>query len=373
MMKRFVILFLLMALAPVAAFAQSYAAQLTGVAEVPAGDPDGAGLAVVTISGNTIRYSVLTQNIGMPTLAHIHAGGAGVAGAAIVNLNVNALGNGSVENVPQDVIEAIRSNPAGYYVNVHTAEFPEGAVRGQLVTPSAEGARTQYVPVVGKVTGAAGTNFVTDVRIVNHGTSTANVSLDYYQQSAAGHAAPTATAHVIVAPGEQKVLDDVIGILGSSSLGGLRVMSDQNVEVRSRVINDLRSGGQGTTGFAVEAGELADAKTTGTLGFLSASSPVDIGTGVGFRSNIGYFNPGAAPVTATFTARRTTNGSVLGAKTITIPASSFVQQGVFSLIDTVGGADQIQPDFYVTWSSSAPLFVYAAVVDNKTGDSVLIQ
>ena len=50
-----------------------------------------------------------------------------------------------------------------------------------------------------------------------------------------------------------------------------------------------------------------------------------------------------------------------------------MQQGAFSLLDTVAGGDQIQPDFYVTWTSSAPLFVYAAVVDNKTGDSVLVK
>jgi hypothetical protein len=31
-----------------------------------------------------------------------------------------------------DVIKEIRQNPAGFYVNVHNAEFPDGAVRGQL-------------------------------------------------------------------------------------------------------------------------------------------------------------------------------------------------------------------------------------------------
>src|SRR5687768_15087227 len=101
MTKRFLILCFLIALMPLTAFAQSYTAQLTGAAEVPAGDPDGAGLAVLMITGNTIRYSVLTQNIGAPTLAHIHAGAAGVAGGPVVTLNVGTLANGLIDNIPQ--------------------------------------------------------------------------------------------------------------------------------------------------------------------------------------------------------------------------------------------------------------------------------
>jgi hypothetical protein len=374
MTRRFLILLCLAVMLPAAALAQSYTAVLSGAAEVPGpGDTDGAGLAVVTIDGSTIRYTILTQGIGAPTLAHIHTGAAGAAGSPVVTFDVNTLANGSVQNVPADVIAAIAANPAAHYVNVHTAEFPQGAVRGQLVTPSSQGSRVQYVPVVGKVAGAAGTNFVTDLRIINHGTGMANVTLDYFQQSAAGHAAPSASSATTVAPGQQKILDDVIGILGSSSLGGLRVTSNENVEVRARVLNDLRASGQGSTGFAVNAGELGNASQSGTLGFLSAASVADIGSGVGFRTNIGYFNATATAVTATFTARRTDNGSVLGTKTITIPGYCFVQQGAFTLIDTVPGSDQVQPNFYVSWTSSGPLFVYAAVVDNKTGDSVLVD
>ncbi|MGZ8866925.1 MAG: CHRD domain-containing protein [Thermoanaerobaculia bacterium] len=342
MTKRFLILFCLAVLLPGAAMAQSYTALLSGAAEVPGpGDTEGAGVAVITIDGTTIRYSVLVQGIGAPTLAHIHAGAAGVAGNPVVTLDVNTLWNGRVENVAQDVINAIRTNPAGYYVNVHTAEFPQGAARGQLVAPVASGARTQYVPVVGKVGGAAGTNFVTDVRIINYGASTATVTLEYFQQSTSGQTAPSATKTTTVAPGEQKVLDDVIGFLASSGLGGLRVTSTENVEVRARVLNDLRAGGLGTTGFAVQAGELSDAKQSGSLGFLSAASVADIGAGVGFRSNIGYFNPNATPVTVTFVAKRTENGSVFGSKTITVPGYSFVQQGAFELINTVAAGDQV--------------------------------
>ncbi|HUP46449.1 MAG TPA: hypothetical protein VM779_13170, partial [Thermoanaerobaculia bacterium] len=73
-------------------------------------------------------------------------------------------------------------------------------------------------------------------------------------------------------------------------------------------------------------------------------------------------------------ARSTADGSVLGSRTITIPAGSFVQQGAFELINTVPAAHQVLPNFYVTWEAAGgPLLVYAAVLDNETGDSVLVQ
>lgn len=378
MTRRLLFVTFLIALVPVITFAQTFSAILTGANEVPTpGDPDGSGIAVVTISGTTIRYTLFVQNIAAPTGAHIHRGAAGVANPPLVSLTAPFSGGGSVgevTGVEQALINEILANPSGFYVNVHTSDFPQGAIRGQLAAPpTGPAARTLYVPVVGKVAGAAGTNFVTDLRVINQSGSTANVTLDYFQASPSGQSAPSATKSVTIAPGEQKVLDDVIGFLGATSLGGLRITSDQNIDVRTRVINDLRGSGLGTTGFSVGAEDSTTATTSGTLAFLSQSSLADIGTGVGFRTNIGYFNPSASPVSATFTVRRTTDGAVLGTASVNIPSYGFAQQGVFSLVSSVAAADQVQPNFYVTWTSSAPLFVYGSVVDNKTGDSVLIQ
>ncbi|HYI11398.1 MAG TPA: CHRD domain-containing protein [Thermoanaerobaculia bacterium] len=364
-MKRLATL-LFLALMPLTAAAQSYSAILSGAAEVPGpGDTDGVGFAVVTLDGTTLRYTVFAQNIGAPVGAHIHPGVAGVAGPVLVGLDHNMLGSGSV-TVTEAIANQIRANPSGFYVNVHTAEFPAGAIRGQLAaSTSGDGTSTSFIPVVGKVRGANNTNFVTDLRIVNNGGATASVTLDFFAQNAAGQAAPTATQTITVAPGEQKVLDDVVGttLATNGVLGGLRITASQNVIASARIINDLRSTNAGTSGFAVDAEQ--EGETTGTILFL-ANNP-------DYRTNLGYFNPSASPATVTLVARRAADGAVLGTNTVIVPGHAMLQQGAFALISSVPEADRTQQDFYVTWTSSAPLFVYGAVTDNKTGDAVLNQ
>ncbi len=111
-------------------------ATLTGAAEVPGpGDADGSGTAKITLNHGKgqICYELSVSNIGTATAAHIHTGGSRVAGPVLIGLDAPA--DGSSEgcvNLPKSKIKAIMKNPARYYVNVHNAEFPDGAVRGQL-------------------------------------------------------------------------------------------------------------------------------------------------------------------------------------------------------------------------------------------------
>lgn len=110
-------------------------ASLTGAAEVPAGDPDGSGSAHITLNQGqgVVCFDIEVSNIGPVVNAHIHIGAAGSNGRVVVGFNpaVNGLSN-CVSDVSAELIKDIRQNPEGYYVNVHTAEFPGGAVRGQL-------------------------------------------------------------------------------------------------------------------------------------------------------------------------------------------------------------------------------------------------
>jgi hypothetical protein len=111
-------------------------AGLTGAAERPAADRDGKGAASVLVTGSRICFGIQVNGIDRPTAAHIHRGGARVNGPIVVPLRPPSSGNNSASSgcvvVSAANRNAIKRGPAGYYVNVHTSAFPNGAIRGQL-------------------------------------------------------------------------------------------------------------------------------------------------------------------------------------------------------------------------------------------------
>lgn len=112
------------------------ATTLTGAAEVPGpGDPDGSGTATIrlNVGQGEVCFELAVSGIAAATASHIHVAPAGVAGPVVVPLAPPTSGtsSGCVAADP-DLIKNIVKNPQGYYVNVHNAEFPAGALRGQL-------------------------------------------------------------------------------------------------------------------------------------------------------------------------------------------------------------------------------------------------
>lgn len=110
-------------------------ADLTGAAEAPgSGDPDGVGEVSLDLIGDgQLCLRLHVRGIDRPTMAHIHDGDAGVAGPIGVPLPTPIFGTvfGCV-GVEPPLFAAIAADPGGFYVDVHTAAFPAGAVRGQL-------------------------------------------------------------------------------------------------------------------------------------------------------------------------------------------------------------------------------------------------
>ena len=113
-----------------------YEIDLTGDAEVPEpGDPDGSGRAVLRLvsSRSEVCYEITVEGIDPPASAHIHRGRAGESGPVVLDLAPPSQGawvDCSAGN--QVLLQELATDPAGFYVNVHNQEFPQGALRGQL-------------------------------------------------------------------------------------------------------------------------------------------------------------------------------------------------------------------------------------------------
>lgn len=114
-------------------------ADLVAASEVPGpGDLDAVGHATFRLNQGRHRicYRIEVADLTVPAVAaHIHAGAAGVAGDPVVTLTApdeTGLSAGCVTDVERSLIKAMRKHPADFYINVHTSDFPDGAVRGQL-------------------------------------------------------------------------------------------------------------------------------------------------------------------------------------------------------------------------------------------------
>jgi hypothetical protein len=121
------------------------AKEVSSEGEKGVGDPDGRGFAKIRLdrSASQVCFRLSWSNIGSPSAAHIHDGGPDEAGPVVVTLfsgesplpaTISGV-KGCSGDVGQDVITAIKNDPAGHYVNVHNAEYPGGAIRGQLRKP----------------------------------------------------------------------------------------------------------------------------------------------------------------------------------------------------------------------------------------------
>ncbi len=106
-------------------------ATLIGKVEVPKGDPDGKGTVEVKINGKSVCWEFKVSKVAKLLAAHIHKGRAGVSGPVVVPFGSAYKSKGCV-TAPAAVAAAIKSNPSAYYVNVHNAKYPAGALRGQL-------------------------------------------------------------------------------------------------------------------------------------------------------------------------------------------------------------------------------------------------
>jgi len=109
-------------------------AQLRGANEVPKASASNRGRAEITLKAATGKVCwdfTITKIDGAGTAAHIHKGRPGAAGPVYIPLGTTFKRQGCT-SAPKAKIRAVAANPAAFYVNIHNAKHPAGAMRGQL-------------------------------------------------------------------------------------------------------------------------------------------------------------------------------------------------------------------------------------------------
>jgi hypothetical protein len=118
---------------------------MSGAQEVSPGDPDGSATGFITFETrlNRVSWNVNYANIAAPTMFHIHDGDTGSNGPVFVDLGIATVGGPNTlvnsTNTTESNISAILADPRGFYLNLHNAEFPSGALRGQIELPPPAG------------------------------------------------------------------------------------------------------------------------------------------------------------------------------------------------------------------------------------------
>ncbi|MGW6026807.1 CHRD domain-containing protein [Streptomyces sp. NPDC055099] len=121
-----------------------FVASMNGANEVPVqggpavGDKDGRALEFVQVKGDKVSVSVKWRGTDKPTALHVHQGAKGTNGGVKIDFT-GLLGKskghrvtGTVKVHDAALLRQLKADPNSFYANLHTAEFPGGAVRGQL-------------------------------------------------------------------------------------------------------------------------------------------------------------------------------------------------------------------------------------------------
>lgn len=117
---------------PVLAETMMFKADLKGASEVPPTDSGGQGNAMVTLDteGKTVSWKITYRGLtGEATAAHFHGpADAGANAGPAVDIS-GKIEEGSAGVTDQQIadIQAVK-----WYLNIHTAKYPDGEIRGQL-------------------------------------------------------------------------------------------------------------------------------------------------------------------------------------------------------------------------------------------------
>lgn len=111
-----------------------FKAVINGASETPANASTATGTATLTFNTTTKIFSIVVNFTGITaTASHIHKGDVGVAGGVVFGFTPPITSPINYTSVALDATQEADLNANLYYVNIHSAAFGGGEIRGQLI------------------------------------------------------------------------------------------------------------------------------------------------------------------------------------------------------------------------------------------------
>lgn len=232
-----------------------------------------------------------------------------------------------------------------------------------MVPAGSEGAGA-WVPVSSHAPGAKGSQWRTDLGLLNPSTLPANVTVRF-------RAGGTVVANsALVAPGSQSLIEDVVGGIPASGTGSLEVEADRGVIVTSRTYNLIAAGAtcfpKGTLGQSYPSSGSVAGLASGETAWL-----VQLVETAAYRTNISLTNTGASAAAVTVTLFDAV-GTALTSYSMPLAAGEMKQDNR-PFFARAGKSNLAAGSARVVVTAGSGIMALASVVDNTTNDPTTIS
>lgn len=234
-----------------------------------------------------------------------------------------------------------------------------------IAAASVGGAADQFFHVAAHNPGVNDTMWLTDAQVFNpDAVNSIDVSLSFLE-AGEDEAKDGDEVTITVGPRQAVVLEDLVSsVLGRAESGSIRLASDSPFFASSRTYN-IGDGESGTYGQYIAAASSEEAVAQGILLLASNDPATD-----GFRTNIGFVNPGSSEVSIEVSVYDTDMGMLIGSTTLDLSPLGFQQLN--DIFGIVGTPIQVRTNATIQYLASAPVLAYASVVDNTSGDAIFV-
>ena len=218
---------------------------------------------------------------------------------------------------------------------------------------------TAWVPVASHTGGLNNSQWRSDLGLLNTGAVTANVQIMFYGTGS------VVSSTTYVPPGVQSVLTDLVGQIGASGSGAIKVLSDQPLKITTRTYNQVPSGAScypnGTQGQAYPVVASGDGLGAGQSAYLAGLTE-----NASYRCNIGVVNTGTEGATV-LVELFDGAGRNLASYTVSLAAGQWVQPAQ-PFLNVAGQTAMDRGYAKITVQSGSGVFAFASVIDNITND-----